>query len=498
MSPSDPARFTIDVEAAGPATELFVVNGDLELVARGVGRVRTAPLEEGIYKIKERVGIETRERLVVLRGGNLQVRLPPFTFASPVPFDQTSKTHEYHIAAATSLCKATHVKHGSGSSIFVFAREWSASKRPADTPPMKNPGEGLLLRDTSGAVVTDLQESSLVDDNVTDPYAACAVDVDPGLYRLALRVSDDLVVTQTVVASPGMQTQIFLLPAPIAGRRLADLTRAAVLVVRQDGGGFSSNDRSYRLAEIARLALTSQRKILGDDLRSMLRDKFENPMLGVYAGHLLLLDESPDLDLLGTVVWNLRRLLGPQHPDVEALGLRVSPSEYRFAEPPMLKRSWALVVEATLEHEELTPADSAAVSAARRMWGDGAWCSWNDAADSALTERALERAVRSQMRPPRAPAAPIRSPFAAIAEKRDKYSAPAGAAQATQSAPPSPFESARRSIAPPQAAAPPQPAAPDEGKIGQLMRTLGLPRRDVEHMLATINLEEDDDDGTNH
>lgn len=485
MSPSDDNRFTIEIESAGPATEIFVVNGDLELVARGVGRVRTTPLEEGIYKIKERVGIETRERLVVLRGGNLQVSLPPFTFASPVPFDQTSKTHEYHMAAATSLCKATHVKHGSGSSIFVFAREWSESKRPADTPPMSNPAEGLLLRDTSGAVVTDLQESSLIDNNVADPYAACAVDVNPGIYRLALRVSDDLVVTQTIVASPDMQTQVFLLPAPVAGRRLPDLTRAAVLVVRLDGG-FSSNDRSYRLAEIARLALTSERKILGDDLRSMLRDKLENPMLGVYAGHLLLLDESPDLDLLGTVVVNLRRLLGRQHPDVEALSLRVSPSDYRFTEPPMLRRSWTLIVEATLEHEDLTPADSAAVAAARRMWGDGAWCSWNDAVDSSRAERALERAVRSQIRPTRAPTEPIRSPFAAIAEKRDKYSQP------------SPFESARRRSALPEPAAPSQPAAPDERKIGQLMRTLGLPRRDVERMLTTINLEEDDDDGTNH
>ena len=41
--------------------------------------------------------------------------------------------------------------------------------------------------------------------------------------------------------------------------------------------------------ELARLGLTEQRRVLSDDLRrQMLALKFNDPMLGIFAGHLIL------------------------------------------------------------------------------------------------------------------------------------------------------------------------------------------------------------------
>src|SRR5690242_15174292 len=55
----------------------------------------------------------------------------------------------------------------------------------------------------------------------------------------------------------------------------------------------------------------------------LLMGKFENPMKGLVAAHLLLLDAQPRLDLVAHVVGNTGGLVGADHPDVLALRLRV-------------------------------------------------------------------------------------------------------------------------------------------------------------------------------
>lgn len=67
MSPSE--KVALEVIAADAATELFVVDGDFNLVARGIGR-QTFDLAPGIYKIKARAGIQQEEKLVMVRAGD--------------------------------------------------------------------------------------------------------------------------------------------------------------------------------------------------------------------------------------------------------------------------------------------------------------------------------------------------------------------------------------------------------------------------------------------
>ena len=63
-----------------------------------------------------------------------------------------------------------------------------------------------------------------------------------------------------------------------------------------------------------------------------------------------------DQELFDQVVLNLRKLVGSDHPDVEALSLQSSQalqSRGVFKVPPMLRRSWSLIVEASNDRPEI-------------------------------------------------------------------------------------------------------------------------------------------------
>lgn len=220
---------------------------------------------------------------------------------------------------------------------------------------------------------------------------------------------------QTLVASPNWQTQVFLLlhdydlprtePLPdtdiVRGRR-ANLAEASILL--SAGSGFKPFDEQIYLTEIARLGLANRRPMLPRDIRQMLAGKFNNPMLGIFGAHLLLLQDEPDRSLLRIVLDNLRKLLGREHPDVEAIALRVDgPGDYIFTEPPMLLRSWGFVLDATVEKPMLCPVDSFATRIATQVWGGDLWMQWRPPVvptvmggyeDEEVDLRVYEKAIR--------------------------------------------------------------------------------------------------------
>ncbi len=132
MSPSDTAgKARLDIRAADSSTELFVIAGDLQLVARGIGKLKTEPLDPGIYKIKARAGVETREQYVVLRDEDQSVSVPALTFASPAPLANTAKTHEYHMGAAqTESDKAITLPARAALSSCSPASGWRRRRSP--------------------------------------------------------------------------------------------------------------------------------------------------------------------------------------------------------------------------------------------------------------------------------------------------------------------------------------------------------------------------------
>ncbi len=385
------------VETADQSAEIFIIDGHFKVVDRAVGLLNTFSLSPGIYTVKVRVGFESREEHVVLLNKSERVRFPRIHFPSPAPLADTGKTHEYHIRAAARESKRVHVNKGSGSSIFVFVRDWTSQERSAaGSKPNSKPHRGLKLLDARGNVVVDLETKSKSDEK-GDPWAACNVQLNPGIYRLALELASGDLVEQTVVASKGWQTQVFLLQRGYGNNCSdcrADLIGASILLSKD---GFNPDDPRKRLVEAARMGLVNTRQVLPDDvIDRILYGKFENPMLGIFGAHLLLARKQIKLDLLSIVVKNLRKLLGEnQHPDVEALALRLGTSKtsYIFEHPPMLRRSWWQVVEATIDKEGLVPLNSTAARCAEHIWGEEPWLQWMTLAQTTLEQPVFNAAM---------------------------------------------------------------------------------------------------------
>jgi hypothetical protein len=482
---NEPNRIRLEVRTERPedsAAEIFVIDGQFQLADRGVGRL-TSQLDPGIYTVKCRVGVQTWEQHVILRDSDKEVVIPPLDFTSPAPLVNTAKTHEYHMAEAAAHSQTVHFQAGQGSWIFVFARDWTAQRGDATRPPIAfNPARGLSLKDMQGTEVAALENSAAYD-LARDPWAACNVQVNPGLYRLSLETPAGARLEQTIVASPGWQTQIFLLQraySPEPDDRRADLPGASILMSR--GQGFTVDRSDFRQAELARLGLTNQRRVLSEEVLKLLQDKFQNPMLGIYGAHLLLLDSQPNLGLLDHVVTNLRALLDAPHPDVEALALRLEPrgTPYIFHAPPMLRESWALVVEATATRADLVPLGSLAASISDRIWGEEPWLLWmeNGADTAADLEELLESRLRPLERAARAPD-PTKGfdlPFDVSAERTMAVERDVSAAPESLSLPrfsPRDAEDVLR-------------ARLDDDRLKRLVHTLGLPRATVEQLVEKV------------
>ena len=493
MLPSDrSAGLTLQISAPDPMTELFVVNADLQLVDRGVGRLTTKPLPPGIYRVKSRIGEETREQYVALSQPGQTLTLPPFNFASSTVLDNTSKTHEYQMGGAYRESRRVHLTRGKGSAIFVFARDWTgpgSSARPLPSP--ESAAAGLSLLDSNGRLIADLgTDASVVNELNGDRYSACNIALNPGPYRLAVDLPNGTRLEQSLIACQGWQTQAFLLRRDVDNERRErrpDLTKASILMAAS-GMGFTPDDVQARRSEIARFALASERSIAQDELRQLLEDKFDNPMFGILGGHLLLLNlapgEPPGIDLLRRVVSNLRMLVGPSHPDVEALALACGdPTPYQFVLPPMLRRSWAQVVTHTIENPALVPQGSVSADAASHVLEDNPWLVWasRNADDNARArlERNIASALRSAMNP--APVVPptgaLPAAFAAVEKLRLQKAA-------RQDKPSAPRRFDMQSA-----------LSTSVNTVGNLVRKFGLPRANVESMLRSTKFDEEDRNG---
>jgi hypothetical protein len=380
MSATDPSvpQFNLVLDSGNPTAEVFLLDHQLRLVARGIGQLETrAP--SGVYRAKVVLGRQSEERSILLDQDRHEWLGAP-EIASPAPLVGTSHTHEHHVDGAYTESSKIHFVHGDGATIFLFARRWTdGPHRSISTREYVHPGRGLSLREPGGRIIADLERHGAVSPG-WDGWAALTVAVDPGAYLLHYQPERGIAIEQTLCAVEGWQTQAFFLrtqdlrsdePSPT---RAAEFANISILM---SSSGFDPNRGDMRLAEVGRLALADERPILSQELSGLLSGKFDNPMLGLFGAHLLLLardrasaredrwtqgrqvqaTENYDEQSLQTAVDNLRGILGPGHPDVVALALRLgdTPAEAvgPFRVPPMLRRSWSILVEASNERPDL-------------------------------------------------------------------------------------------------------------------------------------------------
>jgi hypothetical protein len=360
--PDDVGRVRLRVTPRSPLAEVFLIDHEFTLVARSVGALDTK-VEPGVYKVKARLGDETTETLVVLnqdRAFSLGEDL-----ASPAPIEGTSRTHEYHMGAAADESATAATEVGSGATMFLMTRGWTAADGAELWTERSLPGLSLHGRD--GETIADLNEPA---GGGVDPFAGTTVRLNPGAYFVRWRDEAGFTTEQSVQAVEGWQTQVFLLDDqahPSEGGRY----RVSVLMSRE---AFDPFDQAPRLVEDARAALAQERDVAADFIHETLGAKFDNPMLGLFGAHLMLLakdsvsdPDNPasapvrfDQSLFDYVVANLRELLGSHNPDVIALSTQTTAQAdppFPLTEPPMLWRSWVLLIEASNTWPEVVPVD---------------------------------------------------------------------------------------------------------------------------------------------
>ena len=398
MSSSDTSReVPLRVRAEDAESEIFLIDGSYQLTARGLGSLE-GRYKPGLYKVKLQTGSRIRERYVQLAPGNEELvgkqegatlthedgtavlSFPRLHFATAVPLAETSWSRDEHTDAAVIHSQQVHVRRGRGSQLFVFIRTWTPAHLAGERPEAPTSFR-LALHTVDGRRLVDLVTEGARDDDLEDPWAACTVEVDPGVYLLRVGTEEGFELDEVVVASPGWQTQLFLCALQRAERTEGAWTDSMHTSVhlRRPEHGFDPTSPGLRLTELTRIGLRNRRAVITPELLMELKDtESRNPMLGLYGAHLLMMSEEPDLELVRKVVGHLRHLLG-RHPDVEALALALGEAPATpdlFGVPPTLLRSWALVVRETAEHPDLVPRGSLAAAIGERLWGEGPWVIW--------------------------------------------------------------------------------------------------------------------------
>src|ERR1700692_499126 len=201
MSESD-NKLTVTV--ADPTAEISIIDGNLNRVARSVGHFEQN-LSPGIYKVQVQVGPSIDEQLVSLdQSRDLQFTAPEIP--SPGTLESSSRSHEYHREFAIAAAANAIDHFGSGSSIFVFAREWTKSSTGTDD----NPAQDLSLLKEDGTPlvkIADRADVHLQD----DPSAGWRADLSPGAYRVRLELPDGTGYERSLYAEQGFQPPLFFL-----------------------------------------------------------------------------------------------------------------------------------------------------------------------------------------------------------------------------------------------------------------------------------------------
>lgn len=373
MSPLD--QYALSVETDDPIAQITVYDGNLNVVAKGTGKL-AEKLPAGMYRIRVRVGSAAAEQLRALEGDQT-VKFGPLPFVSPVPLRCTEKTHEYHMAGAAAAANQMPARAlGTGASIMVFSRDWSVQGNISTG----NPAEGLSLLDSNENVLAEIGPEAEVR-TWGDVCAGWRADVNPGSYFLRLQMgeTEKTILQRPIYVSSGHQIQIFSLacdhsieetegstdekgeaPRKYITVRRADLANASIAISSNDpavspnGWAFDPDDRSARLGELACNALTQSRGGLAQPLIDELaKEKFNNPMLGLFAAHLLLKERPDDKETFRTITDSLLRMLGPDHPDLQALwwhrGDDSPLGDGRLHVLPMLRASWSLAVDRSIQ-----------------------------------------------------------------------------------------------------------------------------------------------------
>jgi hypothetical protein len=382
-----PSKVRISVEVSSDLADVDLIDHQFAVVASSIGHL-FAEVIPGVYSVKVRFAGVVAERLILLnsdRNLDLSGELPLLT---PAPLIGTSPTTPSDVAASVELMShGPYFKAGSGAEIFLMVRSWDTSEQGLSSTEARR-RLSLALRGVDGDLLVELPpvpgirnywagEAEAWDNGVgRENFHAlgCTVQVDPGNYIVQWLSHNSMPAEQTVVAVRGWQTSVFLLEETSHG----DPKVRYHLSVLMSQDKFNAQSMVLRHVEEIRSVLAEERQVAGKRLHDWLSDESIDPMLGLLGANLLLLCRSSehrpangldggvestaaefDQGLFNQVVTKLACLLGTNHPDVIALSTRATDKDLAqlppVTVPPMLWRSWILLIEASNKHPSLLP-----------------------------------------------------------------------------------------------------------------------------------------------
>ena len=374
MQPEEYGPVQVELRSEFPGSEVLLVDGQQRLVGRGVQQLNVNVMP-GVYTARVLIGDALRDERIIVRPNKPFSRdLDPPAVPSAIPLTGSAKSHEYHQDAVRNAEASEIVVHADGTSrVFVVLREWTSEGKGRRTSGPLAPT--LMLWSADGGDLHSF-DTDLTTTGTLDRADAQRLRVREGFYRLACRIGDG-VVEMPVYALPNWHTQIYLLSQPTPDGLVPDFGRASVLWATPEAG-FDPNRIDLRVLESVRFAAASgQQHLTNKGLTESLYQKYENPMLGLVSAHALLHRKAIDPGLLSEVTNNLENLLG-LIPDVIALKLAVNPdTEVPPIElPPILRWSWDLLLQRSVDRPELISRYSLAEQVGCYLVGGGIWMSW--------------------------------------------------------------------------------------------------------------------------
>ena len=377
--PDGSELFRLDLAPGNPAAAISVMDYRFLRIFSNTGELHEREIP-GVYKVRVEFGRDitmASDEVLLLDRDTPAGPVPAPKLPSPAPIPGTASTHEFHVTPFEQAADRRGAFTGPAagrSAISVLARYWtepgSAATAAVNAAPPPHPMQGLQLIDAAGRPVADLPLDSPVESQTeVDPVAVWEREVPRGAYFLRQVLPGGRQYEGCVIVSPEWVTQVVIQrTAQISGAPEQPETIDDVAVFMRRAGVTRTPDEDA-VIEGARLALAQGRNLFaegrGAQLAELLVAKFTDPIAGIIGGHLLLRamgEGEPDphrTEQFHTVVTNLRSLVGPDHPDVEALSLRCTDVALRntrpVTAPPMFRHSWQLVAEASYERPELIP-----------------------------------------------------------------------------------------------------------------------------------------------
>ena len=344
------SKVTLRVNAADSLTEVFLVDSRFEKIAAGVGSVEAA-VAPGLYKARFRVGQVQSDSLIEVPADALGKVFdgPAVQFASPVPLRQTMTWQEKHGETAKELSRAKTApfRAGNGSQCFLVLRGL--------TEAAALPWSGVSLHDIDGGLIAKAEHGICTAES---RLCVLHLELDPGTYRLRVEEEPGEIYEMFVLTLAGWQTQIFAVAEDgwLPGVQLvrANLPEAAVLM-NEIGKGFDPASPAVRQTELLRLGLLHGRKILCQTgLQNLLAAQPLNPMNALYAAGLV--QETNDAAVLAQ---NMDGTLAAL-PDMQLLlsGAGRAEEAPSFALPPLLRKSWQVLMETVSKEQAVIPPGS--------------------------------------------------------------------------------------------------------------------------------------------